>query len=163
MPNIIVAPLDFTALSTAPVEESVWPKSPPTPKEKVGVAAAAAGLPHRPGAMRRQPHQHQRENDHYRPPEPQPHQTGCGPHLPAHGAHVQVIGLREAESPELNPTATPELSAAAVTPAPGHRIVVAGCSRSRWRRRAQPAAGPHRLPPRTSVVPTARPCTRPVP
>ena len=55
MPNIIVAPLDFTALSTAPVEESVWPKSPATPKEKVGVAAAAVGLPQRPGAMAASP------------------------------------------------------------------------------------------------------------
>ena len=36
-------PLDFTALRTAPVEESVWPKSPATPKENVEVAAEAVG------------------------------------------------------------------------------------------------------------------------
>ena len=55
MPNIMLAPLDLTALSTAPVEESVWPKSPATPKEKVGVAATAVGVPHRPGASAASP------------------------------------------------------------------------------------------------------------
>jgi len=42
MPNSMSVPLDLTALKTAPVEESVWPKSPATPNEKVGVAATDA-------------------------------------------------------------------------------------------------------------------------
>ena len=45
MPNIMLVPLDLTALKTAPVEESVWPKSPATPNEKVGVAATDARGP----------------------------------------------------------------------------------------------------------------------
>ena len=96
MPNIMVAPLDLTALSTAPVEESVWPKSPATPKEKVGVAATAVGVPHRPGASAASPTSTNARMDHDRPPDPQAQQAGHGPQAGAHGAHVQVIGLREA-------------------------------------------------------------------
>ena len=150
MPNIMLAPLDFTALSTAPVEESVWPKSPATPKEKVGVAATAVGVPHRPGASAASPTSSQREDDHDRPPDPQADQAGpwsARPALTVRTSRSSACG-RPSRS-ELNPTATPVLSAAAVTPAPGSPdsggrvLAFASASKSTACGRSTPSASPH--------------------
>ena len=141
------------------MEESVWPKSPATPKEKVGVAAAAVGgLPHRPGAIAASPTSSQRQKDHDRPAEPQAQPGGAWSAPAALTARTSsVIGLREAASPELNPTATPVLSSAALTPAPGSpdsggSVFGAGAaSKSTACGRSTPSAprtwvGPHRAP-----------------
>ena len=163
MPNIMLAPLDFDRVEHGAGGGVGLAEVPGDTEGEGGRGSDRRRCPPPARHQRGQPHQHQRKEDHDRPPDPQAHQAGRGPQAGAHGAHVQVIGLRVAESPELKPTATPVLPAAAVTPAPGSPdsggrvLAFESASKSTACGRSTPS------PPRTSVVPTARPCTSPVP
>ena len=92
----MLVPLDFTALRTAPVEESVWPKSPATPNENVEVAADG-GLPEgsssagHPRGQADDGQRHQADDRQAEPDEPRLVPAAGG----AHDAHVHVIGRRD--------------------------------------------------------------------
>ena len=162
MPNIIAGPAGLHRVEHG-AGGGVGLAEVPGDTEGEGGCGGRGGRcsPTAPATWRRAPRAPTASEDHDRPPTRRRTRRGAVRTCPLTVRTSRSSACATAESPELNPTATPLLSAAAVTPAPGspasggNVLVLASASKSTACGRSTPS------PPRTSVVPTARPCTRP--